>query len=119
MAGKLSDHEREFLSLAATRIAFDGARIQGRRLVPDDDHVLEQGPDKQTLMLRPRAPGGTGVTITCDCALEGGGCTPIIVEPGSPDEYGACVPDSGCGSTGLFCFMDFGFAGGLRLRIAM
>lgn len=119
MAAKTPDRDRDFLSVAATRVSFDGARIQARRLIPDDDHVLEPGPDEKTIMLRMRdGGGGPGVAITCDCAAEGGSCVPVIINPG-PDEYGVCLPDSGCGTSGLLCFMDFGLSAGTRLRVMM
>jgi hypothetical protein len=120
LAAKTPDSNRDFLSIAATRLSFDGAKIQARRLIPDDDHVLEPGRDEKTITLRMRdGGGGPGVTISCDCAVEGGSCVPVIMNPGGPDEYGVCSPDSGCGSSGLLCFMDFSLSAGTRLRVKM
>ncbi len=121
MASDKGLSRNEFLEIAATRVAFQGAKIQGNRLIPDEGYTLEPDPDKPgTAMLRQRAGGGPGdASVSCVCALEGGGCAFIVVSPGDIDEYGACVPDGGCGSSGLFCFMEVGFAGGLGLRIAM
>jgi hypothetical protein len=114
-----SKEDLDFLKLAATRFAFTGAKVQGGRLIPDPDYRLVRGTKRNTILLRRRAGGGPGVTIGCECGLEGGGCTLVIINPGDIDEYAVCIPESGCGKSGLFCFMDFGFAGGLKVRLAM
>jgi hypothetical protein len=111
-------HDRddtEFLRLAATRLILPGASIQERRLVPDEGYSLEQDGEQGVIFLK---TGGVGTTtISCQCGLEGGGCKAIVVGEGDIGEYGACVPDSGCGSSGLFCFMSLDFGGGLAVQI--
>ncbi len=121
MESKSGRFDEKFLSLAATRLSFTGGTIQERRLIPAEGYSLEENPDTPgSVMLRRRAGGaGGGISVSCTCGLEGGGCVPVIINPGSPDEYAVCLPDTGCGSSGLFCFMDFDFGGGLRLRFKM
>lgn len=110
--------DREFLLLAGTRAVLPGARVIGRRLVPDEGHRFEKNPKTKTVILM--KDNGTSVgSVGCECGLEGGGCDLVIINPGDIDEYAACVPGSGCGSSGLFCFMDFNFAGGLSFKLAM
>jgi hypothetical protein len=110
--------EFDFLSVAATRLSFPGAKVQGRRVIADPGFTFEEDSDGKTIFLRNNG-GGTEAGITCECALEGGGCTPVILNPGDIDESAVCLPDGGCGSSGLFCFMDFAFSTGTTLRFRM
>lgn len=113
-------HDPDFLELAATTFAFEGAKVKGRRLVPNDGYCFERDPkNRDSIALQRRAGGGPGVSVSCSCGLEGGGCTLIIVNEGEIGEYAVCMPDGGCGTSGLFCFMGFGFSGGLRLAVRM
>ena len=106
----------EFMRLAATRLVVPGASLQERRLIPDAGYTLEED-RKQGVIYLKAGSGGSPTTISCECGLEGGGCVPIVVNPGDIDEYGACIPDQGCGSSGLFCFMGFDFGGGIAVKI--
>jgi hypothetical protein len=110
--------DSDYLRLAATRLTVPGASVRGRRLFPDDGYVLEEDREQGVIFLKDQG-GGPGVSISCECGLEGGGCVPIVINPGDIDEYGACVPESGCGSSGLFCFMGFDFGGGLAVKVQM
>jgi hypothetical protein len=104
-------NDEEFLSLAATSVILPGARVQGRRLVPDRGYRLEQGPDKNTIILLDNNGNDVG-GVSCECGLQGGGCATAIINPGEIDEYAVCIPEEGCGTSGLFCFMGFTPAGG-------
>jgi hypothetical protein len=108
----------DFLRLAATRMRLPGALVLGQRVVADEGFSLEEDRERGVILLKDNNGGGT-TTISCTCALEGGGCTPVIVNPGEIDEYAVCVTDSGCGSSGLFCFIDFDFGGGLKIQVRM
>lgn len=110
------DVNRAFLSIAATRISFTGGTVVERRLLHDTGYTFEPG--EKAVALKNRS-GGTTATITCECALEGGNCGVAIFNPGGPDEFAACVPDQGCGSSGLFCFMQVAFGVGVTLRFKM
>lgn len=110
----------EFLRLAATRIRLPGASILGPRVVPDEGFSLHENEDEPgVVFLRNDGGGGGGASISCSCALEGGGCTPVIIDAGGIGESAVCLPDEGCGKSGLFCFMDFTFGGGLTLQVRM
>ena len=118
-----SEHVRitdniDFLRLAATRIRLPGASILGSRLVPDEGFSLEEDRENGVVLLKGRN-GGNIMTVSCSCALEGGGCTVVIINPGEIDEYAVCLPDPNCGTSGLLCFMDFNFRGELRLQVRM
>ena len=110
----------EFLRLAATRIRFPGASILGSKVVPDEGFSLQEDKARSgVIFLRNDGGGGGGASISCSCALEGGGCAPVILDPGGIGESAVCIPDGGCGTSGLFCFMDFDFGGGLTLQVRM
>jgi hypothetical protein len=108
----------KFLSRAATRLSFTGAMVQGRRLIPDTGFTFEATPDKKVVLLKKRR-GRDIAAIECECGLEGGNCRPAILDSGEIGEYLACIPDSGCGTSGLFCFLRLEFPSGLILRFQM
>jgi hypothetical protein len=114
-----ADDDTDFLRLAATRMRLPGASVLGQRVVPDEGFSLAEDKEKGVIFLKDNNGGGGTTTISCTCALEGGGCTPVIVNPGEIDEYAVCLVGSGCGTSGLFCFMDFDFGGGIKLQVRM
>jgi hypothetical protein len=114
------NHDRsEFLELAATRLSFDGAKVQGRQLIADEGYVLEQSPDdKNAVVLRRNdGPFDPDAMVRCVCGLEGGSCSIMIIS-GDRDRA-VCLPNEECGSSGLFCFMELAFRGGLKMNIMM
>lgn len=108
----------EYLRLTATRVSFEGASIQGRRLVPDEGFTLAEDRERRVAYLRTRG-GDLQATISCSCALQGGSCDVAVVNPGAIDEYAVCVPLVDCGDSGLFCFIDTAFVSGPTVRIQM
>lgn len=112
-------NRKELLRQAGTRLSFRGGEVIGRRLIPESGYTVESGDDQNIAMLKDNG-GGTTATVTCDCGLEGGNCVPVTMEP--EDGFGktlTCLPDEGCGSSGLFCFMEVSFTGGQRLEFKM
>jgi hypothetical protein len=107
--------EREFLDAAATTVSFPGGKVQAGRFIPDAGYTLESGPDGKSVMLKDNNGNPCG-GLTCECALEGGGCHLIIVNGGEIGEHAACFPDERCGTSGLFCFMGFSQPGGFTIR---
>jgi hypothetical protein len=118
-----SEHVRvsdniDFLRLAATRIRLPGASILGNRLVPDEGFSLEEDKENGVILLKSK-DGGSRLMLACTCAIEGGGCVPVILDPGDVDESAICLSDGTCDEYGYLCFMEINFGGGLKIQVRM